>query len=246
MNRLFIQIYGSGRPLVLFHGWGFDSSIWHTICPDILSASNAYQLFLVDLPGFGSSPLMSWSDFKQQLFMALPSQFSVLAWSLGGLFATRLAKEAPTKIKNILLVGSTPYFMQSPNWIGILPETLTQFYQAFVTAPHMTRQQFIRAQLPTDMNWDESADSILYPDSIIGLHQGLLILKYWDLRTYLGQLTMPVAYLFGRLDKIVPYKTALTMQQLYPQFDYSVLPRAGHMPFLSHRSEFIHWLMEQG
>lgn len=244
MNSLAIQTYGAGSPVVLFHGWGFDSHIWDTLIPDLLELPHAYQIILVDLPGFGQSPLLSWSDFKQQLFAAVPRPFSVLAWSLGGLFATRLAKEAPDKIKKLLLVASTPYFMQAPNWVGIAPETLNDFYQQLISTPQITRQQFIRSQLPADMYAEETPLAPVDSKLFLGLHEGLLILKHWDLRRYLSQLTMPVAYLFGRLDRIVSHKTLGILQDTFPQFHYSLLPHAGHMPFLSHRTGFIHWFKE--
>jgi pimeloyl-[acyl-carrier protein] methyl ester esterase len=255
MSRLSIQTFGSGAPLALLHGWGFDSRIWQTILPDLLSLPQAYQIFLVDLPGFGESPMLPWSEFKKQLLAAIPGVFIIAGWSLGGLFATRLSFEVPQRIKKLLQIASTPYFVRTDDWIGIAPETLDFFYQDFVSAPQMTRQQFVQAQLPPGMIWDEhsSLDSTrqvghldLSDDCQSGLHEGLMILKNWDLRVHLAQLTMPVSYLFGCLDRIVPRKTLPALQQAYPHFHYTLLPHAGHMPFLSHRAAFIDWIKEQG
>lgn len=247
MSQLVIQTYGSGAPLVLLHGWGFDRHIWHTILPELLSLPIAYQIFLVDLPGFGDSPMLEWSDFKTQLLAALPSQFTLAGWSLGGLFATRLASEAPHRIKKLLQIASTPYFIRSEDWVGMTPETLDLFYQQFTTAPHTTRQQFVQAQLPAGMVWDVSGLDVAgnCDDMQIGLLEGLTILKNWDLRSHLAQLSMPVSYIFGRLDRIVSHKTLTVLQQEHPHFHYTLLPHAGHMPFLSHRVAFMDWLKEQ-
>ena len=255
MSRLAIQTYGSGAPLVLLHGWGFDRHIWQTILPDLLVLPQAYQIFLVDLPGFGESPMLDWSEFKAQLLDAVPEPFTIAGWSLGGLFATRLASEAPRRIKKLLQIASTPYFIRTEDWAGIALETLDFFYQDFAAAPQMTRQRFVQAQLPEGMTWDENgsfdaprhvSSLDLADDCQIGLFEGLMVLKNWDLRAHLAQLTMPVAYLFGRLDRIVPRKTLPVLQQAYPHFHYTLLPRAGHMPFLSHRAAFIDWIKEQG
>ena len=47
--------YGQGKPIVFFHGWGFDHQIWLPLVPLL---NNKYQLILVDLPGFGQTPMM--------------------------------------------------------------------------------------------------------------------------------------------------------------------------------------------
>ena len=238
MTQLAIQILGQGRPLVLFHGWGFDSQIWDTLVPNL---SETYQIFLVDLPGFGCSPTMSWEMFKQVLLSALPREFIVLGWSLGGLFAARLASEAPERIQQLIQVTSSPYFIKEEDWPGITPHVLESFYEQFVTSPQITRQQFVQAQLPRDTTWIPDTQ---HKPNISGLEAGLSILKNWDLRDNLMQLKMPVAYLFGRLDRIVPYKTMASLQAICPQFHYTLLSHSGHMPFLSHRSDFMGWLKE--
>lgn len=238
MTQLAIQILGHGPPLVLFHGWGFDSQIWQTLVPEL---SQSYQVFLVDLPGFGCSPTMSWEMFKSALLAALPRQFMVMGWSLGGLFATRLASEAPERIQQLIQVTSSPYFIQEEDWPGIAPHVLEDFYEKLVTSPQITRQQFVHAQLPSDTTW---ISDIQQSPNLSGLEAGLSILKNWDLRANLMQLKMPVTYLFGRLDRIVPYKTMASLQVICPHFHYTLLPHSGHMPFLSHRSEFMGWLKE--
>ena len=75
--------YGEGRPLVLFHGWGFDTCVWRSLLPLL---THQYQLYLVDLPGFGLTPLMEWDLFKEALLNQLPRRFALVGWSMGGSF----------------------------------------------------------------------------------------------------------------------------------------------------------------
>ncbi len=239
MTQLAIQSFGVGVPLVLFHGWGFDRRIWHAILPDVLALPVAHQLILVDLPGFGGSPMSTWSEFKENILADLPTQFILGGWSLGGLFATRLASEAPHRVKQLLQIASSPCFIQNSDWPGISPELLDDFYQRFMLAPQETRQQFVRSQLGSGQ---PNMNSLAEYDQCSGLHEGLLALKSWDLRANVLNLTTPIAYLFGRLDRIVPYKTMTSLQNKRPQDHYTLFQRAAHMPFLSHRKEFIDWL----
>lgn len=71
--------HGRGTPLVLFHGWGFDSQIWSHL---IHLLEQSYQLYLVDLPGFGLTPTQDWHAFKVNLLAQLPSIFVVAGWSM--------------------------------------------------------------------------------------------------------------------------------------------------------------------
>lgn len=243
MTQLAIESFGEGVPLVLLHGWGFDRRIWHAIIPDVLALPVAHQLILVDLPGFGDSSMLTWSEFKDKVLADLPEQFILGGWSLGGLFATRLASEAPHRVKQLLQIASSPCFIQHSEWPGISPELLDDFYQRFMLAPHETRQQFVYAQLGSGQaNMSNLIESREQVEHGMGLQDGLLALKSWDLRENLLNMTTPIAYLFGRLDRIVPYKTMTSLQNKYPQGHYTLFQRAAHMPFLSHRKEFIDWL----
>ena len=73
-----IERYGQGKPLVFFHGWGFDSQIWLPLIPFF---KDSYQLILVDLPGFGFTSMMDWQTFKVNLLPLLPPQFALAGWS---------------------------------------------------------------------------------------------------------------------------------------------------------------------
>jgi len=232
MNQIAMESFGNGSPLVLFHGWGFDSSIWTPLLPDLLVLPAPHQIILVDLPGFGQSPMLPWDEFKSQLLQSLPEKFAIAGWSLGGLFATRLAIEVPQRITNLINIASSPYFIREETWPGIDMAVLEAFYQRFQVDPQQTLQQFVQAQVQKKCHYQGKYHAH-------GLEDGLLALKQWDFRTTLQQCTIPVAYIFGRFDIIVPYQLMTRMQATYPKFRYTLLPQAAHMPFLSHQQLFI-------
>lgn len=62
------QVYGNGTPIVVLHGWGDRSDSWYTFAQAL---SDKYQIFLVDLPGFGGSdaPPSVWGveDYAQTI-----------------------------------------------------------------------------------------------------------------------------------------------------------------------------------
>src|SRR4051794_40125898 len=105
LMNLKINKLGQGMPLVLLHGWGFNQEIWFSLIP-VLETN--FTLYLVDLPGFGESSLMSWDDFKTSLLSQLPASFAILGWSLGGLFATKLAIEEEGRISHLVNLTTSP------------------------------------------------------------------------------------------------------------------------------------------
>ena len=44
---------------------------------------------------------------------------------------------------------------------------------------------------------------------------------------------------FGRLDALVPYKAIAKMSVLNAEFEYQVIDKASHAPFISHKNEFL-------
>lgn len=224
-----VTCHGKGTPLVFFHGWGYDSLIWHSLIPLL---STHYRLYLVDLPGFGASDLLDWEDFKTVLLKQLPQQFAVIGWSLGGLFAARLSIEVPHRVTQLFNIASSPRFIQDTDWPGSERSVFQTFYANLLASPAKALNQFMGLQ------WQGFHTPSKIP-SLASLTAGLDVLLTWDLRASLNDLTIPVCFLFGRLDRVIPRSIMTAMQTYYPQFEYHVLNQAAHVPFLSHQAEFL-------
>lgn len=232
-----ISSYGCGRPLVFFHGWGFDNQVWSFLVPIL---AEQYTLILVDLPGFGLTSMMDWDEFKTGLLNKLPQQFVLVGWSLGGLYATRLSIENPNRVTHLFNITSSPRFMVAPSWPGITKEALNFYYKNLAMNPAATLKEFITLQV-NQIKVDFTPG---FPPTDIGLHQGLDVLDSWDLRAALNDLSIPICYLFGRLDAIIPVKVMDTMKINYPNFNYILFRKSAHMPFLSEQKQFITALLE--
>jgi pimeloyl-[acyl-carrier protein] methyl ester esterase len=232
-----IKSHGHGFPVVFFHGWGFDSSIWTPLVPQL---KRFYQLILVDLPGFGMTPMMDWCEFKEQLSNLLPKRFALVGWSMGGLYATRFASELPERVSLLFNVATSPYFLADALWPGLSTEVFMSFNNKLAHHPSETLDEFVQLQL--------NRATLVLPSrktpSIQALQSGLNILESWDLRSALAHIDIPICFLFGRLDIIVSARTMRTMQGHYPKFNYILFQQAAHIPFLSHTEEFIDKIKE--
>lgn len=234
---LSIQTRGKGPALVLLHGWGFDHRVFEPLAAALLSH---FTIYLIDLPGFGRTPLMDWAAFKKQLLKALPRQFAVSGWSMGGLYAMRLAIEEPERVSHLMVTASSPRFIRSAHWPGVEKQVFEGFLSNLSRDPEQTMRDFVTLQARHQSLMTPIPDKV----SIEALQQGLEILKEWDLRDALLDYKKPACFVFGRLDAITPRLTMDAMVEKYPDFHYRLFQKAAHMPFLSHQDDYLQLLYE--
>ena len=224
-------------PLVFFHGWGFSHTIWLSLAQAL---EKDYELYLVDLPGYGKSVSLDWESFKTELLHQLPEAFAIAGWSLGGLFASRLTIEEPSHITHLVNIASSPCFIRERDWPGVDKQVFAEFCSNLVAEPLETLMKFVGLQL----NGQSLQKKHLSLPSALSLQEGLKILAEWDLREALGRIMKPTCFMFGRLDTITTRRTMAAMQARYPQFRYILFSKAAHMPFLAEQEMFITCLRE--
>ena len=98
MNKLHVDIAGSGPPLVLLHGWAMHGGIF---APLVERLRAHRTLHVVDLPGHGHNrdcgvPLQL-EACAHALLDALPDA-PWCGWSLGGLIALQAAAMQPARV----------------------------------------------------------------------------------------------------------------------------------------------------
>ena len=127
---LHIESHGSGAPLVLLHGWGMHGGVWDSVVPLL---AQQFRVHCVDLPGHGYSSRIKGQEFTLDAIVAeLSAQFheplNICGWSLGGMAALRWAQLGSQQVRRLVLVASTPCFIERDDWLfGMAEETLRQF-----------------------------------------------------------------------------------------------------------------------
>lgn len=114
-DDLSYKIYGQGRPVIFLHGFPMSGEIWSD--EFIKTVSAEFKVVVIDLPGFGSSPLPSdhftIEDIGSKLLAwaeALKLEKPVLiGHSLGGYVALAMVKKMPEKIAGLGLFHSTAF-----------------------------------------------------------------------------------------------------------------------------------------
>lgn len=247
-----VERFGQGPDLVLLHGWGMNGAVWHGIAQQL---ADHYRVHLVDLPGFGNSPLNDGSDYSlpwlaEQVAGVLPERCHLLGWSLGGLVASQLALTHPERVQSLITVASSPCFMARDEWPGIAPKVLAGFNQMLAGDFKQTIERFLAIQA---MGSEHARDDIRQlrhwlaerpMPQLAALEAGLGLLADVDLRDELSALSLPWLRIYGRLDSLVPKAAIPLLDERYPHSRSLVLDKASHAPFISHPAQFIAMVRE--
>ncbi|MGL4933117.1 MAG: pimeloyl-ACP methyl ester esterase BioH [Aeromonas sp.] len=242
-----VERFGQGPDLVLLHGWGMNGAVWHGIAQPLAAR---YRVHLVDLPGFGNSPLADEVDYSlpwlaEQVAAILPDKCHLLGWSLGGLVASQLALTHPERLRALITVASSPCFMARDEWPGIAPKVLTGFNQMLAGDFHQTIERFLAIQA---MGSEHARDDIRQlrhwlaerpAPQFAALDAGLRLLAESDLREPLRGVALPWLRIYGRLDSLVPNAVIPLLDAHYPASQRVTLSKASHAPFISHPEQFI-------
>jgi pimeloyl-[acyl-carrier protein] methyl ester esterase len=251
MPTLYSETFGTGKPIILVHGWAMHSGIWRGFAQQL---AQHYQVTCIDLPAHGRSRdainrvsiPFTLENVSDALVNALPDKPSCwLGWSLGATIVLDIAHRYPEWVNSLILLAGNPLFVASNDWLGVKSSVLDAFAASLNADCQATLLRFLALQvngLPDSkmlLKQLKTAVMECHPPDNDSLQGGLEILKHTDLRAVLAQLTIPVSVILGDKDTLVPVAVAEQLQQLSAKLELSILKGAGHVPFLSHPQELL-------
>jgi pimeloyl-[acyl-carrier protein] methyl ester esterase len=242
-----VEIRGEGPDLVLLHGWALHGGMWG---PWLDQLQKIARLHILDLPGHGHS---SWpagvhglGDLARAVLPHVPRGAAVLGWSLGGMIALELARQAPRLVSSLVLVASTPKFVCGDGWEhGMRRDALDEFARGLTVDYRRTVHSFLALQAQGD---ERSAQALRLlrrrldshgPPDPRALESGLSILRTSDLRDILPGILLPALVISGSHDRLTPPEAGQALAAALPQARFHRIERCGHAPFLSHDTEVL-------
>lgn len=241
MSQLHIEIIGTGKTIVLLHGWAMHSGVWR---PFAHTLAQEFRVICVDLPGHGRSvaePAFVPAEVAVKIVAVLNGESACwLGWSMGGLVALEIARQFPALVQGLILLASNPCFVKQDAWPGMQLQVLQKFAANLQEDTLATLLKFLALQL---WGLEDSAALLAElrarvlecaPADSKTLQQGLQVLQQTDLRPVLAALACPVLAILGTRDALVPVALAEHLTALRAGLQCEVIPQAGHTPFLSH------------
>lgn len=236
------QLSDHATKLVFIPGWGFHSSIWLETARHL----SDYAIYRADLP-LTNLPAAPANDalhaLASRIQHQIPQHAVLIAWSLGGLVATKLCRQYPDKCLKLILVASTPRFSPDENWPGLSHDSLAQFQSAAKSSLPAAIRSFL-VMISTKKS-SRGTRTVLHPHCQSTSEKDALlyyldILANADMRADLHQCQSPVLHLFGSHDPLISKAHRNKIQDEYPGHETTVIQGAGHIPFLSHTAVFNH------
>lgn len=229
---------------VFLHGWGMNSRVFDSYIETFLKDEHVISL---DLPGYepNSESLLSFDEQVLTLKSQIPQGAHLIAWSLGGLYALKLNSLFPKWLDKITLICSTPSFAQRKGFNHALnSEVLSQFGEQLSKNRDKTIERFLLLQLHGENNAIRIAKKLKSQISEYSkpseevLNFGLECLLNLDFRQELGDTRVPIQFILGENDKLVPISVRKDLISYSSQVSVEVIEKSGHLPFITHVNKF--------
>lgn len=218
-----IDIYyeesGTGKPLVLLHGFGGCVQNWIPFAADL---SARYRLIAVDLRGHGYSTnpenIFTHSEAARDVFLLLEMlgvmHFSAMGISSGAMTLLHMATNQPHRIDSMVLISATTHF----------PEQARAIMRgaSFSTMPRQVQEMYRECA----KRGDEQIRQLI--SQFNALHD-----NYDDMRfnnEQLSTISARTLVVHGDRDRFFPVEIALDIYRSIPNAALWIIPGGEHAP----------------
>jgi non-heme chloroperoxidase len=246
---------GSGRPVVLVHGWGVTARCWDTTLPALLAAG--HSVVMLDHRACGRSD----KDVEDTSIAAIASDVVALVehlglrspvlngWSLGGAVVVEAAARLGDDLGGLVLTGgATPRYTSAEGWPhggapadveGVLAGLAADRASTFRTVAAAVCVKPVGPDVVESI-WLQFMESGPKADATLRNLAGI------DQREILPTLGCPVLLLCGREDGFVSFDGVAASRTLFPDARLVEFGGCGHAPFLedgeTYRAELLAFL----
>jgi pimeloyl-ACP methyl ester carboxylesterase len=250
---------GDERPLVLVHGLGGQ---WQNWLENIPRAAQDRRVIVLDLPGFGLSPMPDWEitipaygrvveGLCEQLELG---RVDMVGNSMGGFIASEVAIQFPQRIDRLVLVSAAG--ISSAN-VAQAPALLIGRVAAAITTHSVVDQRLLAARpgarhaalalvcrnagaLKGDLVYEGFVKGAGKPGFLDAFKANLV----YDFRERLPEIDRPTLIVWGENDSILPVRDAHEFERLIDDSRKVVMRETGHVPMAERPGAFNDLLLE--
>jgi len=217
---IYYEDYGSGKPVVLIHGWPLSSSSWAKQIPALIEAG--YRVIAYDRRGFGhsSKPAFGYNydtlaeDLNKIMIKLNLRDATLVGFSMGGGEVARyLSKYGSERVSEAVFMSAIPPFLlkTSDNPEGVdgsvfdgmkkaikadRPAFLSEFFSNFYNVDSLKGTKISDEVVRLSWNIGASAS----PKGTLDCVSAWLV----DFREDLKRINIPVLVMHGDADRILP------------------------------------------
>ena len=217
---LYYEDHGSGKPVVLIHGYPLSGASWEKQVPELLDAG--FRVITYDRRGFGNSSKpttgYNYDTFADDLHKLVSHlklhDFSLVGFSMGGgEIARYFGKHGSKGIKKAVFIGAVPPFLlktqDNPEGVGqdvfdgiqkaISTDRyafFTEFFKNFFNMDTLMGKRISEETVQACWNLAATASAKASYDCVPTWHE--------DFRKDLSRIDVPTLVIHGDADRIVP------------------------------------------
>ena len=217
---IYYEDYGSGKPVVLIHGWPLSSSSWEKQIPSLIEAG--YRVIAYDRRGFGhsSKPASGYNydtlaeDLNKIMTKLNLRDATLVGFSMGGGEVARyLSKYGSERVNKAVFMSAIPQFLlkTSDNPEGVdgsifdgmkkaikadRPAFLSEFFANFYNVDNLIGTKI--SDEVVRLSWNIGAGAS--PKGTLDCVSAWLV----DFREELKRINIPVLIMHGNADRILP------------------------------------------
>lgn len=232
---LHYEMSGTGRPLVLMHGWGCDRTTVRSIAA---VAAATHTVYNIDFPGFGLSPepadvwdVYAYADLVEAFIASQNIERPVLVGhSFGGRVAIILASRMT--VDKVVLVDAA----------GVKPRRpLSYYYKVYSFKAAKALMKLVLGSEGASRRIERMRarrGSSDYAQASPKMRAIMSKVVNQDLTALLPHISAPTLLIWGENDTATPMADARKMNSLLPDSGLVSFPGCGHYSFLDNPVRF--------
>ena len=243
-TRLAYHTQGSGTPILLVHGYPFNSQIWNRTSN--LLATRGWYVIAPDLRGFRQSPplganrVTTMECFADDLYhllqtIGMTEKIVLVGLSMGGYITMQFARKYAERLSGIVLCGTktvadTPQIADNrrKQAAALLDGSLSLEDVADSMIPKLfsTATQEKKPELIAELR-----NIIIESQHVHGVAAATLgMAERLDTTEVLRQLNVPVLAICGVEDQFSPSSEMRCLAEIAKQGTFVEIPESGHLP----------------
>lgn len=244
-SNIFYTDYGTGKTVVLIHGFGEDGKVWNYLADNL---KGNYRIIIPDLPGSGKSDMLnqesapvSIDDYAEVIISIVKNESldkcTILGHSMGGYIALAIAEKHPEILIGFGLINSTAFcdseekkkdriktiqFLQDNSAISFLVTSIPGLFADKFKQQHAEEV-------------DELIDSTKYFTSKALIEYTAAMMNRPEKINLLKSTCLPVLFIVGEKDPVILLQKSLEQCHLPVTSFVHILPEVGHMAMIEEK-----------
>lgn len=232
---------GTGRPLVLLHGFASSIFTWSETLPALAARHDVVAL---DFPGFGGTqtrPTLTADDLARVVPAVADGlglgAYDLVGHSLGGAVAAVTAAEQPARVRRLVLVDAAGFNLAPSDRpavvraIALVPPAVFELLPLARPATTLgLRQVFHDGRLVTVERVNEYLAPMRRPGTAAALRSLMGSRAGLDVPAQLARIRQPTLVIWGRDDGWIDVSHAARFLAAIPGSRVEILDACGHMP----------------